>query len=106
MLSDMKEIFQDPRKGKPGTDTVYLKSPEELYELLTPKRLEILIESMRAVDNPHTIKDVAQKTGRMQEAISRDVSFLEKHNLIEKIKKGRTALLKTKYKSLEIQLAE
>ncbi len=106
MDKDMEEIFRDPSKGTPGTHTHYVKSVEELCELLTPKRLKMLIDLISYANNPRTVTEVSRKAGRKQEAISRDAGILTKHRLIEKIKKGRTALLMAKYDTLEISLAE
>lgn len=105
-LKDMTKVMKDPSKGEPGTHTIYLKRPEELSELLSPKKLEMLRFILNYPDKPRTVTEVSKKTKRKQESISRDAAILEKHSLIEKIRKGRTALLKAKYDTLEIKLAE
>jgi len=102
---DMAEIIRDPSKGRPGTHTVYLKSADELYDLLSPKKMEMLIAMVNYPSKTRTVNDVSNQTGRKQEAISRDASALTKHKLIEKIRKGRNTLLKAKYDTIEICLA-
>ena len=105
-MKDIQEIIKDHSKHEPGTHTHYVKSVEELYELLTPKRLELLISVLKYADNPKNINEVSRKTKRKQESVSRDVALLTKHNLIEKIRKGRNAFLKANYDTIEIKLAE
>ena len=106
MDTDIKGIKLGVSKLEPGTHTHYVKNVEELCELLTPKKLEMLIDALNYYDKPRTIKEHSIKTRRKQEAVSRDATFLTKHSLIEKIRKGRTALLKAKYDTLEICLAK
>ncbi|HIH09665.1 MAG TPA: hypothetical protein HA254_03250 [Candidatus Diapherotrites archaeon] len=103
---DLKEIRNDPSKVPPnGSHTLYLKSVEDLYDLLSPKKLEMLQALLNYPESMKTVTEVSKKTKRKQEAISRDVTALSEHNLIEKIKQGRNVLLKAKYDTLEIQLA-
>lgn len=103
-MGDLREIMRDPSKGESGTHTIYLKRPEELYEILSPKRIELLMFALNYPHKPRSITEVSRKTKRKQEAISRDVGVLTRHDLIEKIRKGRNALLKAKYDTLEISL--
>ncbi len=102
---DLREIWEDPRKAEPNTHTLYLKTAADLYEILSPKRLELLMHIIKHQSQKKTISELAKELKRKQEAISRDASFLAMHQMIKKIKKSRTVYLKALYKSLDIRLA-
>lgn len=104
MDKDLKQVFESPRKAKPNTHTLYLKNSEELYEILSPKRLELLRYILKHEAEKKTVSELAQKLKRKQEAISRDANLLAKYNLIQKIKEKQMVYLKALYRSLEIQL--
>lgn len=105
MGKELKGVFENPRKAKPGTHTLHLKNSEELYEILSPKRLELLTYIIKHQAEKNTISELADGLKRKQEAISRDANLLTKYSLIEKIKKRQMVYLKALYSSLEIKLA-
>lgn len=102
MDKDIKEIFEHPEKGHPGTHTLYLKTPKELYELLTPKRLELLMFTMQ--NKKEAITSISKSLKRKQEAISRDASILEKYGIIKKTKDRKKTYLSPIYTGFEISL--
>lgn len=106
MDKDMRDILEGKARPKPGTHTIYLKSANELYELLSPKKIELLRTILTYPDSLKSVNEVSKATKRKQEAISRDLRILTKHGLVEKIKDGRTARLRARYGSLEISLAK
>jgi len=103
MSKDLKEIYMHPEKGKPGTHTLYLKSAEELYELLSPKRIELLSFVINE-SREKTISEISKNLKRKQEAVSRDANVLTKHGLIQKIRQKQAIKLKANYDSLQISL--
>ncbi len=105
-IEDIREIMRDPSKHRPGTHTVYFKSAEDLHEMLSPKRLEMLQLIISHARNPRSVGEISASTNRKQEAVSRDATTLEKHEFVEKIRRGRNTLLKAKYDTLEICLAK
>lgn len=106
MDNDLEKVFRNPSKhAKPSTHTLYLKNAEELYELLSPKRLELLQHIIKHQAEKKTVSELAEELKRKQEAISRDAALLAKHNLIQKIKEKKMVHLKALYKSLEIKLS-
>jgi len=105
MKKDLKEIYNDPRKGTPNSHTIYLKDAKELYELLSPKRIELLRYVINHQDEKKTITQISKKLKRKQEAISRDANILAKHSLLQKIKEKQAIFLKAVYSSLQIRLA-
>lgn len=107
MLDEMREVFKDPRKAAPlaGTHTLYLKDSEQLYRILTPKRLELLRHIIKSQRERKTISELAHELGRKQEAVSRDANFLASHSLIKKVKERREVYLRALYSSLDIRLA-
>lgn len=99
---DLREAFERPDKTQAGTHTIYFKTPEELYELLTPKRLELLMFTME--NKNETISEIAKALKRKQESISRDASILEKYRIIKKTKDKQKTYLKPLYNGFEITL--
>ena len=105
MLKEVKEVFEDPSKGKPNTHTIYLKTSQDLYEMLSPKRLELLRYIIEHQNEKKSISELASELKRKQEAVSRDSNVLMKYNLIQKVREKRTVYLKALYGSLVINLA-
>ena len=103
-LEDMKGLFKDMERSEPGTHTIYIKSPEDLYEMLSPKRMELLRHIIANQKEP--VKNVSKELRRKQEAISRDASILERHGILKKICAGRETLLKSEFSKIEISLAD
>lgn len=102
--AELKETFENPEKAKPNTHTLYLKDASELFEILSPKRLELLQRIIQCQSDRRTIGELASELKRKQEAISRDANFLAKYNLIQKIKEKQMVYLSALYGSLDIQL--
>lgn len=105
MLKDMREVYGHPSKAAPGGHTLYLKNAEELYEMLSPKRLELLRHIIKHQAEKKTVSELAGELKRKQEAVSRDANILAKYSLIKKIKERQMVYLKALYRSLDIQLA-
>lgn len=103
---DIKEVFDNPKKnGQPGTSTLYLNSVKDLYEMLSPKRMGLLLYlagSEESAQNTTTV--LANKLGRKQEAISRDTAILEKHGLISKTKDKQKVFIKSAYGAINLCL--
>ena len=103
-----KEIisaFQNPkRKAIPNTHTLYLKDTKELYEILSPQRMELLMYLTKNCNKELTITQLATKLNRRQEAISRDTILLQKYNMIQKIKEKQKVYVKAIYDSLDLKL--
>lgn len=106
MKKDIKSIFDDPKNVKHTPEqTIYVKDLEQLSSLLSPKRIETFIQLIQYKSNPCGVSQLAKLLNRKQEAVSRDLSILEKHGLITKTKKGKETLLSAIVKSIEIQFA-
>ena len=99
---DMREIFEHPERAQVGTHTIYLSKPEELYELLSPKRLELIGFTLK--NRKKTITDVASRLNRKQAAISRDAAILEKYRIVRKTKDKQKTYLVPNYDAFEITL--
>lgn len=102
---DLRTVFYKPAKAERGTHTLYLKNCSELYEILSPKRLELLKHIINHQAEKKTISELAAELKRKQEAVSRDVALLAKYSLIKKSKEKQMVYLQALYKSLDIQLA-
>ena len=105
MKDELTEVFNDPSKGKVGTHTLYLKHSKDLYEILSPQRLELLRYITRNPLEKNTISELAKKLERKQEAISRDATLLYGYKLIQKVKEKQKVYVKALYKSLDLELA-
>jgi predicted transcriptional regulator len=99
-MKDMKDFWQNP-SSKKGNYYSYINNLSELQSLLSSERLNLVNEVLNKSQN---ISELVKKTGRKQEAISRDASILESAGLITKCKKGRKTFLKTRVKKIEIDL--
>ena len=105
MKDELNEVFNDPSKGNVGTHTLYLKHSKELYEILSPKRLELLRYITGNPLEKNTISELAKKLKRKQEAISRDATLLYGYKMIQKEKEKQKVYIKALYKSLDLELA-
>ena len=104
---DLQQVFKNPKlNAKPNTHTLYLKDSKELYEILSPQRLELLRFITNHPNVEYTINELADKLNRRQEAISRDTIMLSKYNIIKKIKNKQKVYIKALYNSLDLKLAE
>lgn len=106
MKSDIKKVFDNPKKARLNTHTLYLKDSKEFYEILSPQRLELLRFITNNPCDEHTISQLAKKLKRRQEAISRDTILLSKYNIIEKVKEKQRVYVKALYDSLDLQLVK
>lgn len=104
MWKDVENAFKNPSKALGGTHTLYLKNSEELYEILSPRRMDMLVEIINAQSGRAAIGELAQKLNRKQEAISRDAKLLTKYQLVEKVKEKQKVYLKSLYCALDLQL--
>ena len=102
MNKDMRDIWGDPSKRRPNTHTIYVKNSKEAMEVLSPERMHLLKQILE-YEPRACVSDLVEKTGRKQEAISRDLSILEKHGAIEKKKKGTNTFIEPKIDSIEIR---
>jgi len=105
MLDELRAVYYSPSKASPGTHTLFLKTAEDLYEILSPKRLELLQHIIANQSKKKTISKIATELKRKQEAISRDANILAKYQIIKKTKQRQMVYIKPLYKSLEIELA-
>lgn len=108
MDKDDDRLFNDPNEWKTHPrHTVYVHSYEELHNMLSPAKLDLLIELMNY--NPwkeENVGSIAQKTKRKREAISRDLHHLAAMNLIKLKKAGKMVLVTTPFESIQIQFAQ
>jgi len=103
---DIKSVFTNPKQnGRPNTSTLYLKNTKDLYEILSPQRMELLLYLTKHGEEQNTITKLAKKLKRRQEAISRDTILLEKHSLIKKTKQKQKVLITPLYESLNLSLS-
>jgi len=102
---ELISIFKEPKKGKKGTHTLYLKNSKDFYEILSPQRLDLLRYITGNPLEKNTISQLAKKLNRRQEAISRDTILLSKYKIIQKSKEKQKVYVKALYTSFDLELA-
>ena len=90
----LDDLFDHPEKhwGKGNVTTIYVKSVEELPEILSPKKLKLLTELEFGECCP--VNKLSKRLGRKRQAVGRDLKQLQKHGLVHTEKKGREKLVK------------
>jgi predicted transcriptional regulator len=104
MKEDLKEVFNNPKKAKVNTHTLYLKDSTDLYEILSPQRIDLLKFITNNTEKDYTISELAKQLKRRQEAISRDTILLSKYGIIEKIKEKQRVHVKAIYDAFDLKL--
>jgi len=83
-------------------NVLYLKSYQQLLELLSPKKIDLLRELAKT--QPYTVCELAKKTKRKQTAISRDIKELRKKGFIKTHKEGQKTKITPIFKKIEITI--
>jgi predicted transcriptional regulator len=104
MKEDLKEVFNNPKSAKVNTHTLYLKDSKDLYEILSPQRIDLLKFITNNTEKKYTISELAKQLKRRQEAISRDTILLSKYRIIEKVKEKQKVHIKAIYDTLDLKL--
>lgn len=104
MLDDLRDLSKNPvaKKDKYAKNSLYVKTPQEVLKWISPEKLRILKQVLDFELNL-TVSELVQKTGRKQEAISRDLTHLESMGAIKKVKKGRKVFIEPQIDSIEIK---
>ncbi|MFQ6032898.1 MAG: ArsR family transcriptional regulator [Candidatus Zixiibacteriota bacterium] len=79
-VKTVKEGMKGP-KPKTSRHIIFVRDSRAVSSILSPKRLEL----MRAIkDHPeYSISQLASALRRKREAVSRDISFLRAHGIVE-----------------------
>ncbi|MBI4043712.1 MAG: hypothetical protein HY393_02820 [Candidatus Diapherotrites archaeon] len=105
MEKDEREFFENPQKAvNQPQNTLYLDSYEQLHEILSPAKLDLLrylIQTKRQ-KQCKGVGMVAKDLKRKQEAISRDLHHLQKLKLVELKKEKQRVLAQTKLEAIQI----
>lgn len=102
---EVKRAFLNPSRQNAGTHTLFLKSASDLYEILAPKRLELLLHLVHSQNRGQSVSRLAHELKRKQAAVSRDLAVLEKHELIVKNRQKQSIQTKSRYQQLVLDLA-
>ncbi len=101
MDDDIRKAFDSKKSASLPPHILYVKNAKQLSNILSSGRIMLLLD----LDKSKNVSELTKKTGRKQEAISRDATILEAAGLITKTKKGRQTFLKTRVKKIEIDLS-
>lgn len=104
MNSDHHKLFSGKTTGIPK-NSLYLDSFEELNELLSPAKMNLLHYLMKYQNDfsPKSISVIAKDTKRFQEAISKDLKHLVSLGLVKVKKEKQTVYPYPKYKEIIIK---
>ncbi len=101
-LNELNRAIVEERIDIPDNAIVFL-DPALAVEMLTRRRVELL--SMLKQHHPKTVQELAILSKRKKQAVSRDLQFLEKHNIIALEKQGREVRPKLEKKVMVVALA-
>ncbi len=104
--SDLNEILYSGKSIKElnqSKNSLYLENYEQFYKLLSPKKLDILLFLMKS-KTKKSVSEIAEKTKRLQEAVSRDLSKMKDLGIIEIKKEKNFAYISPNFKTIEIKL--
>ena len=104
MDKDHENLFSGKPEGIPF-NVLYLDSFEELYDLLSPAKMNLLHYLMKYQNDeaPKSITVIAKDTKRFQEAISKDIQHLVSLGLVEVKKQKQAVYAYPKYKEIIIK---
>lgn len=101
---DTEDIFAGKGDLIPK-NILYLDTFEDLDDLLSPKRMELLHYLMKNQDGelPKSISIIAKDTKRFQEAISKDIKHLVKLGLVKVTKEKQSVYAYPNFKEIIIK---
>jgi predicted transcriptional regulator len=106
--ADWKELFSDKpfSEIKQPKNALYLDSYEQLSELLSPAKIDLLryLIGVQREKNPKSVSQTAKSLGRHQEAVSRDIARLKKLGLVETKKLKQATIALPKYAEIQIKI--
>jgi len=102
MDKDQYDLLQG-KNIKLAKNAYYVDTYEEVSKLLSPKNLELL-KLIASLSEWRSVGEIAKKSNRKQEAISRDIKKLKKNGFIETKKEGRKTIVTPKYSKIIIEI--
>lgn len=103
MAEDLRNLAKRPPELR-GATTIYLNTWDDLQELLSTKRLELLMKLLENDGKKISVSKLAKELKRKQAAISRDLTILQFHQLISKTKDKQTTYPKIEFEQIVIDL--
>ena len=102
MWKDLREMIDNPEKASKEPDLkIYVESVEQLSSILSAKKMNLL-QYIQFHKNL-SVGEIASKTKRKQEAVSRDLHQLEHYGLVKLGKKGKHVYPEAKAKKITIE---
>ena len=84
----IKDVVDDTVKIP--NDTLVFLNYDDLLEIFTKKRLELI--KLIVNNKPKSLQELAEATKRKKQAVNRDLKILEKHEVLSLTKKGRNVI--------------
>ena len=108
MDQDERDLFANPGKVslKQPENALYVDSYEQLYTILSPARLDLLrylIQNKR-LHRSKPVGQIAKELKRKQEAISRDLHYLQGLKYVDLKKEKQTVYATTELDDIAIQM--
>jgi predicted transcriptional regulator len=97
---DLEKLFAGDRTQP--KNMLYLKSYKQFLDLMSPKKIDLLRELAKM--EPYTVCELAKKTKRKQEAISRDIKELKQKGFVKTRKEGQKTKISPIFKKIEITI--
>ncbi len=105
MMVDLRKQSKSPDRSLMGTRTIYLKDMNQFARIFSPERLNLLWQLVHVTEKL-TIDELAERVGRKQEAVSRDISILEKEEFVRKKKEKQRVYPRATFKEILIQFTK
>lgn len=107
MDKDDAELFSGRplNKTRQTSDMLYLDSYDQLYRMLTPAKLDLLRYLIKTKFDKEgkSVSRIAGELKRKQEAISRDLHYLEGLRLVDLRKEGQKVIASTELETISIR---
>lgn len=108
MDSDFEELFSGGslKEIKQPLNALYLDSFDQLYRLLSPKRIDLLhyLIWVQSRKKPKSVSEIANELDRHQEAISRDLNALKRLGLVSLKKTKQTVFVSPNFSGIDIKV--
>jgi len=103
-IKSLVKAIVDEKIDIPDDSLVFFDA-ESMNEIITPKRLELI--SLIRKKHPLSVNALAVLSGRLKQAVVRDLKILEKYGIVAMERAGRFAkpVLKKKYVLFSLAMA-
>ena len=102
MDKDQADLLKGKNMNQPK-NAFYVDTYEDVSKLLSPKNIELL-KLIASFSDWKCVGELANKSNRKQEAISRDIKKLKTNGFIETKKDGKKTLIGPRFSKIIIEI--